>query len=393
VPEPAPFATVTSSFGATSSVSIEQIESSEGVPFRRDLDSVVAQNIPTLMKTETNSGIPGFEAFAEAVSQGLANGKRDLAKLFTRGLVARDLEADDSAECGGRLSCSGQGQGGISTRESQTPDCGGRLSCFKKRDVDALKIFTRESQTPDCGGRLSCFKKRVVDALKIFTRESQTPDCGGRLSCFKKRIVDALKISTRESQTPDCGGRLSCFKKRTVAAVKISTRGTQKSTAGCIVHGSMSCLKERIVDNSQLKRLLKHLPAASTSKSITKRSAAAEPEAMYDPPSLIAREPVAEPQTFHTCDGGLCYGTEDKVEKRAVEVSTVKPRDATPESQTGAPGGHSCGRFECMEESTVDSTVKPRDSAPEPQGAVTAGGTAFGGTGGLTCGRFECMEK
>jgi len=339
VPEPAPFATVTSSFGATSSVSIEQIESSEGVPFRRDLDSVVAQNIPTLMKTETNSGIPGFEAFAEAVSQGLANGKRDLAKLFTRGLVARDLEADDSAECGGRLSCSGQGQGGISTRESQTPDCGGRLSCFKKRVVDALKIFTRESQTPDCGGRLSCFKKR------------------------------------------------------TVAAVKISTRGTQKSTAGCIVHGSMSCLKERIVDNSQLKRLLKHLPAASTSKSITKRSAAAEPEAMYDPPSLIAREPVAEPQTFHTCDGGLCYGTEDKVEKRAVEVSTVKPRDATPESQTGAPGGHSCGRFECMEESTVDSTVKPRDSAPEPQGAVTAGGTAFGGTGGLTCGRFECMEK
>ncbi|MCJ1245568.1 hypothetical protein MMC30_002772 [Trapelia coarctata] len=275
------FATVTSNFGATSSVSIEQTESSEGVPFRRDLNSVVAQNIPTLMETKTGSGIPGFEAFAEAVRQGLANGKRDLAKLFTRGLFARDSKAGDSAKCGGRLSCFGQGQGGITTRGSP-------------------KI--------------------------VSTRDSQSADCGGRVSCFKERIVGAANISTRDSQTADCGGRLSCFKKRIVDAVKIFTRDTQESTTSCILFGKkMSCLK--------------------------KRTAAAEPEAMYNPPALTPREPVAEPQTFHTCDGGLCYGGEENVEKRATNDLALEPRDATanPQVNAGGLGTHSCGLYECMD--------------------------------------------
>ena len=307
---PAPFATVTSSFVASSSVSLEEVESSEGVPFRRDLNSVVAQNIPTLMETKTNSGIPGFEAFAEAVRQGLANGKRDLVKLFARNLVARDSEGSDIAACGGRLSCFWKGQGGISTRDSQTADCGGRLSCFKKRIMGEVNVIPRDSQTAECGGRLSCFKKRMINAF--FTRNSQ------------------------------------------------------RSTAGCTV-GRFSCLMKRILDNFHLRRLLKHLPATSSAESISMRSATAEPEAMYDPTSLAPREADAEPQIFHTCDGGLCFDAKDKVEKRTVDESTVKTREATAVSQTGGPGDYSCGRFECMEEPTVEVPVKPRDATPEQE--------------------------
>jgi hypothetical protein len=199
---------VVSSYDATSLVSIEQIESSEGVPFRRDLNSVVAQNMPTLMETQTNSGSPGSEAFAEAVRQGIANGKRGLIGLFTRGLFTRDSKLNDTAACGGRVSCFEVH--GISTRGSQIgslPDCGGRVECFKKRVVEGLGLTTREAPIgarPDCGGRISCFKKRVVDGLGLTTRESPIaarPDCGGRVECFKKRALDNV-INNSPSLTP-----------------------------------------------------------------------------------------------------------------------------------------------------------------------------------------------
>ena len=56
----------------------------EDPPFRRSVASVVAQNMPTLIKPKTNTGTPGYEAFAEGIRQGLAHGKRDLAVFFTR---------------------------------------------------------------------------------------------------------------------------------------------------------------------------------------------------------------------------------------------------------------------------------------------------------------------
>ncbi|MCJ1435752.1 hypothetical protein MMC27_005127 [Xylographa pallens] len=80
--------------------SIEEIESMEDPPFRRNLASVVAQNMPTLIKPKTNTGTPGYEAFAKGIRQGLAHGKRDLVGFFTR-----DENSDDGmgvTECRGR---------------------------------------------------------------------------------------------------------------------------------------------------------------------------------------------------------------------------------------------------------------------------------------------------
>ena len=125
------------------------------------------------------------------------------------------------------------------------------------------------------------------------------------LGIFKKRDVSTRSGSSSDNGGfPDCGGRLACIKKR-------------------------------VVDNFQLKRLLKHMLATPSNKSITKRE---------DKP-LAPREPTAEAQVFHTCDGGLCFDTaEEKVEKRVVNEV---PRDATSNSQFWSPE-HPCGHFECM---------------------------------------------
>ena len=67
---------------------------------RRSLASVVAQNVPTLIKPKTETGIPGYEVFAESVRQGLAYSKRDLMGFFMR-----DENSDDgmgATECRGR---------------------------------------------------------------------------------------------------------------------------------------------------------------------------------------------------------------------------------------------------------------------------------------------------
>ncbi|MCJ1402232.1 hypothetical protein MMC11_005452 [Xylographa trunciseda] len=80
--------------------SIEEIESMLAPPFRRNLASIVAQNFPTLIKPKTETGPPGYEAFAESVRQGLAHRKRDIVGFFTRD----DNRYDETGvtECRGR---------------------------------------------------------------------------------------------------------------------------------------------------------------------------------------------------------------------------------------------------------------------------------------------------
>ncbi|MCJ1382420.1 hypothetical protein MMC17_005533 [Xylographa soralifera] len=80
--------------------SIEELESMWGPPFRRSLASVVAQNVPSLIKPKTEAGVPGYEAFAESVRQGLAHSKRDLIGFFTRD--DKSYDGTGVTECRGR---------------------------------------------------------------------------------------------------------------------------------------------------------------------------------------------------------------------------------------------------------------------------------------------------
>ncbi|MCJ1293315.1 hypothetical protein MMC34_004869 [Xylographa carneopallida] len=94
-------ATITYNASPATTTSIEELESMWDPPFRRrNVASVVAQNMPTLVKPKTETGPPGYEAFAEAIRQGLARGKRDLMGFFTR-----DENSDGGmgvTECRGR---------------------------------------------------------------------------------------------------------------------------------------------------------------------------------------------------------------------------------------------------------------------------------------------------
>ncbi|MCJ1242008.1 hypothetical protein MMC14_010015 [Varicellaria rhodocarpa] len=187
---------------SSNSSDLSEFESSENVPFRRDMVSAVAGNINILIEYKSPDDTNGFVDFAKAVAHGIYDDRRSFTKPSTQ-----IQESGDPTTCG--KTCIKKRSAMPATTEelaSLVEHCG--KTCILKRTVKSFLTARGEDQVEYCGK--ACILKRTIKSFFTARGEDQAEYCGK--ACILKRTVISSFTVRGEDQVEYCGK--ACILKR-----------------------------------------------------------------------------------------------------------------------------------------------------------------------------------